>query len=162
MENAVHPFEAANLGKAPFRFVAAREITFQAHPGAPVVAGGSCDYCGTAIRYACIISDITGHTFKVGTDCVHKTCAKGGPIASAADRAEKKLKKQIAASRLAARIAAAKESLQNASLLTDAPHSHPTFAARGKTRRDEVLFLLNAGARGRTTACRIIEDALGA
>lgn len=51
MTETIHPFEAANLGIAPFRFVGCTENVFVAHPGAVPKAGGSCDYCGNGIRY---------------------------------------------------------------------------------------------------------------
>lgn len=68
-----HVFEAAGLGKAPFRCIGEIEKTYQACPGAPIQVGGSCDYCGTGIRYQYIIKDATGRTFKVGSECVRKT-----------------------------------------------------------------------------------------
>jgi hypothetical protein len=72
METATHLFEQAGLGKAPFKFLRATERLFQAAPGEPVRAGGSCHYCGTGIRYAAIIGSSDGHVFDVGSECVHK------------------------------------------------------------------------------------------
>jgi hypothetical protein len=68
----VHRFEAAGLGKAPFTLLEMQRIVFQACPGAPIQAGGSCDYCGTAICYAFRIQSADGRSFKVGSDCVEK------------------------------------------------------------------------------------------
>lgn len=68
----VHPFERAGLGVAPFRFVGWHESKFQAHPGAPVRAGSSCDYCPQAIMIVCVIEDANGKRFKVGCDCARK------------------------------------------------------------------------------------------
>lgn len=68
-----HAFERAGLGLAPFKCIGEIEKTYQACPGAPIQVGGSCDYCGTGIRYQYIIKDRTGHTFKVGSECVRKT-----------------------------------------------------------------------------------------
>ena len=68
-----HPFEVAGLGKAPFRVLGAAERLFQVAPGEPVRAGGCCRYCGTGIRYACVIRSSDGRTFDVGRECVHKT-----------------------------------------------------------------------------------------
>lgn len=69
----VHPFERVGLGRAPFRCVGYQEIVFQAYPGAPTQAGGSCDACGTGIRHAFLIKSADGRSFKVGCDCVEKT-----------------------------------------------------------------------------------------
>lgn len=76
METAqtIHPFERAGLGKAPFRCTAVVTNWYSACPGHRQ-PGGSCDYCGTGIAYEYIISDSTGKTFKVGSDCVAKTHA---------------------------------------------------------------------------------------
>jgi len=68
----LHRFEAAGLGKAPFRFVDFQVCKWQACPGAPVVAGSSCDYCGQAIMLVFQILSADGRRFKVGCDCVAK------------------------------------------------------------------------------------------
>jgi hypothetical protein len=72
-EIGLHVFEKAGLGKAPFKVVGSFELKWQAHPGAPIRAGGSCDYCGNAIMYAARIRGADGRTFKVGSDCVART-----------------------------------------------------------------------------------------
>ena len=69
----VHPFERGGHGKATFLCTGYAELTFQAHPGAPVRAGGSCDFCGTCIRHSYMIVSSDGVAFKVGSDCVLRT-----------------------------------------------------------------------------------------
>jgi hypothetical protein len=69
----VHVFERAGLGTAPFRVIGYDELKHSDGPGCPVRPGGSCDYCSTAIMYACVIQGSDGRTFKVGCDCVAKT-----------------------------------------------------------------------------------------
>lgn len=71
-EVGLHVFERAGLGKAPFRCVGYSE-KFITHPDGSTQAAGSCDYCGTGIRFQCQIRSRDGHVFKVGTDCVAKT-----------------------------------------------------------------------------------------
>lgn len=71
MENTIHRFEAAGLGKAPFKVVGCREIIHTA--GGVSKAGGTCDFCGTGIRYAFLIESSDGKIFKVGSDCVKRT-----------------------------------------------------------------------------------------
>lgn len=68
-----HAFERANLGKAPFRCVGYFESVWQAHQGAPLQPGTSCDYCGQGIRHAFRIRAADGFEFKVGSDCVMRT-----------------------------------------------------------------------------------------
>lgn len=67
-----HVFEAAGLGKAPFRCVGFSEIVFNNGDGT-TKAGGCCQYCFTGIRYACHILSSDGKRFHVGTDCVART-----------------------------------------------------------------------------------------
>lgn len=71
--DTIHKFQRVGLGDAPFRVVGFTEIVYQACPGAPVQAGGSCAYCGTGIRYAAKILSADGKRFVVGMDCVNKT-----------------------------------------------------------------------------------------
>lgn len=65
-----HPFN--HLGQAPFRVVGFREIVIK-HGDGSTQAGGTCEHCGTGIRYASIIQDANGREFKVGSECVKKT-----------------------------------------------------------------------------------------
>lgn len=73
----MHCFEAAGLGKAPFRVNRFDTIKFQSCPGAPILPGSTCDYCGTGIMYVCYIKSSDGKEFKVGCDCVNKTHDEG-------------------------------------------------------------------------------------
>ncbi len=75
MEKLTHPFEAAGLGKAPFRVVGFEVRKFQACHDAPVQCGGSCMYCGTGIMNFFFIKGCApdDETFHVGCDCVRKT-----------------------------------------------------------------------------------------
>ena len=160
----IHPFEKAGLGKAPFKFVGMREIAFVI-PGVMNKAGGSCDYCGTGIRWACDIVGADGKRFKVGTDCVRKVHAKGTPLLNEMELAMKNAKAAVAAKKaavaaekLAARVKVAETKLEAApELLKGAPHP---FGFGGKTLRDYVEFLLRfGGAAGRTKACKFVETA---
>jgi len=69
-----HPFEKAQLGKAPFSCTHVSENVF-ALPDGTSKAGGCCDYCGTGIRWEFWIKgSVAGaKQFKVGCDCVAKT-----------------------------------------------------------------------------------------
>lgn len=70
---AVHVFERAGLGRAPFRFERFEVSKYQACHGAPIQPGTSCDYCGTGIMNVFWIRSADAKEFKVGCDCVHKT-----------------------------------------------------------------------------------------
>jgi hypothetical protein len=74
----IHPFEAAGLGKAPFRYVgherqvgpiiteSGMEIGYAGQPM------GTCDFCGQGIADCFSIQSADGNRFKVGCDCVAK------------------------------------------------------------------------------------------
>lgn len=64
-----HPWEIAGLGLAPFSFLGMTENAFRM-PNGSSKAGGSCDYCGTGIRYEFHCASSDGRRFKVGCDCI--------------------------------------------------------------------------------------------
>jgi hypothetical protein len=72
----MHPFEKSGLGTAPFRCVGVQENVYVV--GGHAQAGGSCDYCGTGIRWEFLIRSADNRTFKVGCDCVEKTYREYG------------------------------------------------------------------------------------
>lgn len=69
----MHSFEQAGLGKAPFRCVGVTENVWTSGCGTITKAGGTCDYCGTGIRYEYHIKSSDNKCFVVGCDCVAKT-----------------------------------------------------------------------------------------
>jgi hypothetical protein len=72
----MHAFEKAGLGKAPFKCVGVTENMWTSGCGTVTKPGGSCDYCGTGIRYEYWIVGATGSKFKVGCDCVLRTASQ--------------------------------------------------------------------------------------
>jgi hypothetical protein len=70
--HTIHPFEAAGLGIAPFKFAGYRVAKFQACPDAPVQSGSSCDYCGRPIMYVYYVRSSDDKEFHVGCDCIAK------------------------------------------------------------------------------------------
>ncbi len=76
---AIHPFEKAGLGPAPFRCVDVVERVYVACQGADAQPGGSCAFCGQGIKVCCVIKSSDGRKFDVGSDCVAqlaKDCAR--------------------------------------------------------------------------------------
>lgn len=67
--NNTHPF--AGFGPAPYRIVGMSEKV-RVIPGVSVRAGGTCDHCGTGIRYAYTVRCSDGVEFVVGCDCAEK------------------------------------------------------------------------------------------
>jgi len=164
----LHPFEAAGLGQAPFRYVGMVESRAPVGDG-HFKPGSSCDYCGTAIRYCCKIRSVDGRTFKVGTDCVFKTCIEvDTSLALAVRKAmadlayeKREAKRRAEWEKLSARLTAARAILAvSPSLFADRPHPNAYFASQGLTLRDYYEFLMKSGGEsGRVSACRAIEVA---
>ena len=76
----MHKFEAAGLGKAPYRLVGNYLSYYQAIPGdpnCPMQPGTSCDYCSMAIADVYRVESADGREFKLGCDCVNKIGDKG-------------------------------------------------------------------------------------
>lgn len=89
---AVHAFERAGLGKAPFVCVG-RSVELFTIPGTGIIKSGtSCDYCGTAIANTFWILSSDGRKFKVGCDCVRKTADQG--LIKEVKKLDKKAKKE--------------------------------------------------------------------
>lgn len=66
-----HAFEVAGLGQGPFRYIGMSENVIT-YPDGTQKAGGSCDYCGTGIRFECVIVSKDGKRSKVGCECIRK------------------------------------------------------------------------------------------
>jgi hypothetical protein len=176
---AIHAFEKAGLGRAPFRCVGVEErrgpivvseaggvTTTIGAPGQPM---GVCDFCGTGIAECYLIRSTDGRDFIVGSDCVRKTGDAGllrqlephlrEKRRAAADRANE---------RKDARIEAAREALAtNEALREDlSAKPHPRgFNDRATglplTALDELEWtMLNAGRKGKLAAAKEIEGHL--
>ena len=98
-----HKFTDAGLGKAPFSYIGMTENAFPLHGGYSK-AGGTCDYCGTGIRWEHHIRSADGKVSRVGCDCIRKI--GDGVLMSAADKAEKDRKRQERADKRKAEIMA--------------------------------------------------------
>jgi hypothetical protein len=169
--STIHRFERAGLGKAPFVFTG---MTEKVHcvPGGTPVAGSSCDFCGTGIRYEFWCRSADSREFKVGCDCIHKIGDRG--LIQQISVAERKLRdakniaakarrvaKNIAAKarkaeRLAVRMEAAKAILPTVrGRLAEQPHPSPYFAGEGRTLLDYVNWCFENWAAEK--ACVTIE-----
>jgi glycine cleavage system protein P-like pyridoxal-binding family len=163
---AIHPFEEAGLGKAPFRYIGAIDQNIT-QAGTVVIgeyngvqfettAGGTCDYCGMAIVNMYRVRSSDGKVFKVGCDCLKKVDIVN-PTALKNDV------KKAKDAKADARIAKAKETLRSEAVraaLASVPHHAEWAKAKGMTRLDQVEWLLSNGGRsGKTDAAVMIERA---
>lgn len=164
-----HPFEAAGLGRAPFRLVAIEErrgpipmLDAEGRPtnsmvGSPGQPMGSCAYCATAIAECCIIRDADGKTFVVGNVCVYKTgdAALVDVTKREVNRRRLERKHELDAARIErVRETIARDDVRAALAAKTSPN-----------RSDDTLLdwaewmLTNAGTTGRIKVCRAVEKA---
>lgn len=147
-----HVFAEAGLGAAPYVFTGMIEKTYCPAPGAPEVAGSSCDYCGKGIRYEFWLASADGREFKVGSNCINQSGDRGliRRIAQAEREIRDKQNKRNAERRKqnkAEAIAQARADLRKvAGYFAARPHPTPYYANEGKTELDYVRFLLDAGS----------------
>ena len=71
-----HVFTLSGLGQAPFRFLGVNENAFRL-PDGTTKAGGTCDHCGTGIRWEFNLLSADGTRSKVGSDCIRKAGDRG-------------------------------------------------------------------------------------
>lgn len=163
----VHRFEAAGLGKAPFKYVGCRaDSAVMKYTGADGITwetkgGGTCAFCGQYILIMFNIRSSDGREFHVGSDCVERTGDAGlKKVLTVA----KKMKSEKAAARRAAKTVEVLEQLEVA--LADesartvlADQAHPKL--KGLTRLDWAEWMLaRAGAKGRAEVAKYLDALL--
>ena len=72
-EVGMHIFERCGMGVAPYQFIGCEETLFVAYPGATPRAGGTCDYCATAISTKYWVRSADGEKFGLGCNCIDKS-----------------------------------------------------------------------------------------
>lgn len=169
----IHTFEEHGLGKAPFRFVGYYEAKFRAAPGAAILPGASCDYCGTAIMGVYRIKSADGREFKVGCDCVLKTDDKG--LIDVVRREANRVKADARHAREVARYRAAKAELEKPAVrerLANEPHPRSDAGRRdqrsvlgeqdhARLGRVDALQCGCEGADGSSALPRIVSSSRG-
>lgn len=167
--SAIHPFERAGLGRAPFRCVGFYESKYQAIPGdpsCPIQPGSMCDYCAAGIMNVFVIKSADGKEFKVGCDCVAKTydaCAK-----TELERDARRLRDEVNRRRTAylngrkdQRIAAALTKLEtNREVLAGKSIATRTYE-RNALECFDWMFK-NSGRTGKLKAAKQLDDLLNA
>ena len=151
-ELAIHPFEKAGLGTAPFKYRGISEKVCSGQPNEQGISigyagqpAGMCDYCGTGIRYCCHIESADGKKFVVGTDCVMKLERADNELVSLVEREKKAIdrkKRAEAAERRRKpeeeRIAAARAMIESK---RDKLAAMPHPVIPGKTAADYVDYM---------------------
>jgi hypothetical protein len=159
---AVHKFEAAGLGVAPFKVSGFEVMKYQACHGAPIQPGTSCDYCGTGIMNVYFITGADGRRFKVGSDCVAKTGDAG--LRKVVDTQERKLaraKRQAKATEQYQELKAMLADEPTRAKLASCPHPTPARAELGETLLTWAEWMVfYSGAAGRARTLKAVRAAL--
>lgn len=166
-DTAMHVFERAGLGLAPFRVVGCTErrgpirtmLTdgTMMESGAPGQPMGCCKYCYTGIAICYAIKSADGKIFDVGSDCVKRT-GDAGMV--------KTVNKMITAARHAAekaridRAVALFATPDVRAALGARPHPVASMAANGRTLADSIAWMFaHAGNAGKIRAAKQVEAA---
>lgn len=165
----IHKWEAAGLGKAPFRLVRCERrvgpirtevngVTMECgSPGQPM---GTCDYCGTGIADCFVIRSTDGKEFIVGCECVRRTHSKGDKVLTDVQREVNKMRTAARHAREDAKIAVGLNRLAELRpSLTTKPHPNKYFAEKGKTLADYCDFMFkNSGRKGQLGMTKWLEQ----
>jgi len=159
----IHVFEAAKLGKAPFRILGVSEERgpkktvmdgVEVSVGAPGQPMGSCRYCGQAIAECWTIRSADGNEFIVGSTCVNKAGDAGLRSQMAP------YKRKLRHAREEKRINAAKELLENREDIRKQLTTVESPNRYSASMLEHVEWIMkNAGNAGMIRAARVIEKA---
>lgn len=163
----VHPFEAAGLGIAPFRFIGFERKVGPINLGNGMMCGapgqpmGVCDFCGTGIANCCIIKSSDGKRFIVGCDCVERTYqefdAERDEVAIKAREELKKQKREARHAREAEKLEELAAWIEENKAVLDAMESD----REGQSLYDQwQWFSKNAGTTGKLKQGRIMRKAV--
>lgn len=164
---AIHPFERSGLGRAPFILVGMVEKVYQACQGAPMQPAGTCDHCGTGIRYVFLIRSKDGKETGVGSDCVRKLDRADNALIDEVERKLRVLKRDKARERREAEEEKVNERTRQAlTLLDSSPEIQARLAAKPHPAIKDRLTLLDyveymrrhAGTFGKRKLASIIEE----
>jgi len=134
----IHMFEAAGLGKAPFKL------------DHIVSSGTHCQFCNTAIVYQFWLKGSDGKLFFVGSDCVMKTGDAG--LIKVVQAEVKKHQRALRQKREAEKLAKVRDRIADPvvrAALSKVPHPYSYHARDGKTALDYIEYC--ARYAGKTT-----------
>lgn len=150
----IHPWEAAGLGRAPFRLLGAvdqnisygeRVLGHVAGATLTTKPGGTCAVCGHAITVIYEVESADGNRFPVGCDCVLKLndAAMGRQVRTHVNRIQRERSRaKKVAQEAADRVYVAAFDLDR---VRHIPHPITYRAERGETLADWALWCMSVG-----------------
>ena len=145
-----HPFD--HLGQPPYAFIGVVEkihypcTDLDGNPDSrvPPVACGTCDHCGTCIRYAYKLKSSDGKQFEVGCDCILKA-DKEPKLVRIITEERRKIERENRLKREEAKIADLTPQYEAIiCVLEKSPHPNEYYAGQGKTLADYYSFILRS------------------
>ncbi len=166
-DSKVHVFEAAGLGKAPYRFTGVETKVGPIDMGNGVTCGapgqpmGCCQYCSTGILYCFWLESADGKKFYVGSDCILKSGDAG--LKRLIEPIVKEHARKLAEDRDKRVIYQFEEYLKvNPWSSNTEPHPYPWYAQQGKTMGDYQQFVYeHSGRSGKAKMARAILKSKG-
>ena len=133
--NTVHVFEAANLGKGPFKL---HHVTGE---------GGNCQFCNTSIVWRFYIKGQDEGMFFVGSDCVMKTGDAG--LMKKVQAEVKARQNEARAKRENEKLALLDKLMADPAVQAKLSKAHPNryYASQGKTMLDYYRWTLSYASK---------------
>lgn len=169
MSNEMHVFEAAGLGKAPYKYLGVEvlrgPITVQSVNGCVVQIGapgqpmGCCQYCSTGIAYLFWLESTDGRKFYVGSDCIYKSGDVGlkriiEPIVAQHNKEIRDSRANLLLD-MFKKQQSADPTFPASFHITDKPHPNFYYARQGKTLGDYNMWaFMHTGFLGRSRMAR--------
>ena len=146
-----HAFEAAGLGKPPYKFMGITQEVFNNGDGT-TKPGGCCKYCYAGILWAFWLKSSDGHSFCVGSECINRSGDKGLIEAYKSSPEYRALQKAKRDERDRIRTAEIDSLLADVDVITRLMRTpSPTRADRGETGYDHAMWVRkHSGASGRS------------
>lgn len=142
------------MGQAPFRVIGVEEKVFRAFPGDTGKAGGTCDFCGTGIRWVYTIESADGKRWGIGCDCVRHVGDSG--LKRQATEMQRGIDRKNRMKKAIEKAAILKQWwAEHRAELAEYPHPFSQHAKAGKTYADYIDYCL-VGAAESSQVTRLI------
>lgn len=156
-----HAFEAAGLGKPPYRFMGITQEVFSNGDGT-TKPGGCCKYCFTGIMWAFWLKSADGNGFCVGSECINRSGDKGLIEAYKSSPEYRAIQAEKRAALDARKTSELQDLLNDEAVCARLSMcASPTREEKGETGLDYATWMMaNSGAAGRSSLLKWIKTTL--